>query len=333
MSIEKIPIGYPEKAKSQETLPAVEVANEVIWVNPDFPEMPFDLKKGETTKLGLFLTPGPQQQNLSLEVSQLHRRSALLGRVIFKDKQNNLYRDIDLKGAGHIEFTGDSKAEVEEVLPRGLKGSYGILSQENALKAVQITEKIFQFGVRSERYVSLIELKEIIDKNGKKISIDEARKREMIDEETTPVLAVRVFGTKNRIEESSEMSKVEDARKLVSQELGIKEDKFTLDDYLKWFAQTLGENLGKMHKNNWVHRGLSSHNITLDCRFVDFGAAENLPSDKTQADKIKNDWQAAKQALNRLDELIGRHKFSFFGKIFNQAYIKALGYKPEFIKE
>jgi tRNA A-37 threonylcarbamoyl transferase component Bud32 len=328
---DQIPLGLPEKAKSKETLPAIEVANEVIWVNPNFPEIPFNLEKGKETNLGLFLTPTSPEKKIDLEVDQLHRRSALLARVIFKDKQGNFYRDIDLKGVGHIEFFDDSKASVEEIAFRGLKGSYGILDYEKALKVIKTTEEISQLGIRSERYISLIALKEIIDKNGNKISIDEARKREMIDEETTPVLAIRAFGAKNRIEEAFQINKVEDARKLVSQELGFEDKEFTLNDYLNWFAQTLGENLGKLHKNNWVHRGLSSHNITLDCRLVDFDAAEKFDFsslDKTKENKIKNDWEAAKKALKRLQELIGVQKFSLLEEKFNQAYVKTLGYQP-----
>jgi len=319
-------LGLPEKAKSKETLPAIEVANEVIWVNPNFPEMPFNLEKGKKTSLGLFLTPKPQGKRFFLEVSSLHRRSALLGHFFFEDKQGHLYRDIDLKGVGHIEFFEESKPTVEEIVFRNLKESYGILDYQEAVKVVKITEEVSQFGIRTERYISLIALKEIIDKDGNKISIEEAKKREMIDKTIRPVLAIRAFGIKNRIEEASKFEKVEDARRLVSQELGLNEKEFTLDNYLKWFAQTLGENLGKLHKNNWVHRGLSSHNITLDCRLVDFDTAEKF--NFLSLDKIKNDWEAAKKALKRLQELIGVQKFSLLEEKFNQAYIKTLGYRP-----
>ena len=55
---------------------------------------------------------------------------------------------------------------------------------------------------------------------------------------------------------------------MVSQELGYKRT-ITDKEYFEWFAKTLGENVGIMHRNGWTHRYLSSHNVTLDCRIVD----------------------------------------------------------------
>ena len=102
----ELPTGLGEKqlSRNRETLPAVEVSNIVEWVNNDFPELPIDIRKGEATKLGLFLSAGIQdagQKIYDLEIKPFHARSGILGRVIFRDKENRLYRDIDLKGIGH----------------------------------------------------------------------------------------------------------------------------------------------------------------------------------------------------------------------------------------
>ena len=63
-------IGGVELKKDRKTLPAIEVANEVSWVNNKM-NLPFNLKVGESSRLGMFLTPNPQkgESTYNLEVS------------------------------------------------------------------------------------------------------------------------------------------------------------------------------------------------------------------------------------------------------------------------
>lgn len=337
----QIPIGYPEKAKSPEVLPVVEVANKVIWVNPDFPEMPFDLKKGKSTNLGLFLTPESKGENFSLEVDWRHGRSALLGRVIFKDKQGNFYRDVDLKGIGPIISWQPPKVEVGEIYQKNSEEFRGIFNKEDALEVKEISEKFIKAGIRTERFLAIIELdilKEIFDEKGNKLLIEAKQGSELF--EVAPVIAVRAFGTKNRIFEARDggLSKLEDAKKMVSQEIGINNKDFSFDDYLEWFAETLGKNIGLMHNNYWAHTCLTIHNITLDCRIIDLDEVKNFKSvdleNKTKF--MMGDWQIAKNNLAYLWTSTPFKKvikeFSSLEKRFNQVYIETLGYKPEFIK-
>src|SRR3989344_5879239 len=95
-------IGGKEISEGVEKLSAVEVQNEVIWVNKNI-EFPFSVEKGGNNRLGMFLTPKSQTEDekpYHLEVRPRHRRSGILGRVVFKDKEGRLYRDVDLKGVG-----------------------------------------------------------------------------------------------------------------------------------------------------------------------------------------------------------------------------------------
>lgn len=340
-----LPIGSPEKAESKETLPAVEVANEVIWVNSNFPELPFDLKEGGETKLGLFLTPIPLLKNFQLEVDWRHGRSALLGRVIFKDKQGNYYRDVDLKGMGHVISWDMSKIEVGETYQKDPGGeAIGIFKKRDAIEVKEISEKFAKAGIRTERFLAIIELKEIIDERGNKFSAEAARKSRFY-ESTIPVIAVRAFGTKNRMAEiqgREDLSKIEDAKKMASQELGIDDKNFSFSDYLEWFAETLGKNIGLMHKNHWAHTCLTLHNITLDCRIVDLDEVKDFKLGGPEKKRyfMVNDWQIAKNNFKFFyDRLryfyvdLDKKNLSNFEERFNQAYIEALGYKPDFIKE
>lgn len=44
-----------------EKLPAIEVKNEVVWVNNDV-EAPFNFEENKSSKIGVFLTPEPNKK-------------------------------------------------------------------------------------------------------------------------------------------------------------------------------------------------------------------------------------------------------------------------------
>ena len=79
MLYESIPLGkVVELEKNKETLPAVEVDNEVVWINPSFKDtMPFSMEIGKRTGLGIFLHPGSPEKNFQVEVHPYHSRSAI----------------------------------------------------------------------------------------------------------------------------------------------------------------------------------------------------------------------------------------------------------------
>jgi len=332
-----LPVGLGKEAESKETLPAIEVANEVSWVNPAFPEAPFDLKKGKSTDLGLFLTPQPKEGSFSLGVSSEHGRSALLGQVIFKDKEGRFYRDIDLKGIGHVGgCVGKLKVNPVDFDHCSSERISGILDEGYVLSAVEMSEKFLKAGIRTERYLAIIELKEIVDDKGEKVSIAEIKKEKAMPKDVVPVVGVRAFGTKHRIVDVNENPEIdenslEDARRMVAQELGINEKDFSMEDYLKWFAKTLGKNVGLMHKNKWCHKYLSTHNITLDCRIIDLDSVESYRSMKEE-NRLKIMHGDCTSAVNSLAMLEFRANIDIrnrgsFKEIFKRAYNKALGDK------
>lgn len=334
----ELPTGTGRESEPKETLPAVEVDNEVEWVNPDFEKLPFSLKEGEPTKLGVFLTPKPkeEEQTVDLKVSREHGRSALLGRAIFQDKQRHLYRDLELKGIGTI--SGSLKAGTISSRREGT--TWGILYLDNTLRAKEVAEEFLKAGIRAERYIAIIRLNEIVDEKGKKISIEEARKREMINLNQEPVIGLRAFGTKFRIEDAKKKEILEDARHLVAQELGIKEKDFSWEEYLKWFIKTAGENLGLMHKNKWFHNYLSPHNITLDCRIVDLDSVKSFQKEKDKEEKMEHDYKSLESTLLNPFGLF-RYVLEISPgsfpespkKLFSQVYQETLGYTPKFLAE
>jgi len=280
-----------------------QVKNKVIEVNPDV-YTPLKLEEGKSSPLGLFAEAAFQEkppQELPegkqvLEFWPQHRRSALLGRVLFADREGRIYRDIDLKGVGYftsgIEIEGGKQKEITKIRKPGEKlstgGRFGLLDADIAAFDRQMSEEFLSAGIRTHRVLAIIELEEII-LNGKKLSVEEARKANIIDEELNPVVEVRAFGIKTRVDDftfgkkTSDLPLIEDAKKLLSQELGRKET-LSNEEYAEWFTKTLGKNAGLMHKNGWGHNYSFSHNITLDCRIVDLDSVSELTEDNQRED-------------------------------------------------
>lgn len=316
-------IGGAELKKDRETLPAVEVANEVSWVNNKM-NSPFDLKVGQQSRLGMFLTPNPQEgENIfNLEISGSHTRSGILGRVIFNDKEGRLYRDIDLKGMGYVKTRADKQGYKREVGPvigsygKGsgeyskfsfFAGSTGITNQELIRRDIDFSEKFLKAGIRTHRVIALIDLEEVIDRDGKKISIAEAKEKGILSKEDEPVIEVRAFGVRSRLFDLENYAKssfqrdiysfppkarkiLDDAKNFVAQEQNIDLASFTDDDYFKWLADTTAINIARMHYHRWVSGYLTSHNITLDARLVDLDSVVVFRKDREEmaGDRIKS---------------------------------------------
>lgn len=331
-------IGGIELKKDRKTLPAVEVANEVSWVNNKM-NLPFGLKVGDQSRLGMFLTSDEaSEKQYPIEITKDQSRSGILGRVIFSDKEGRLYRDIDLKGLGYTklgykdytkhDYKGGVGSVGEEVSPRTrgwyFIGTAGIANQELIRRDIDFSEKFLKAGIRTHRVIAMIDLKEIIDADGKKISIDEAKERKILKKDDEPVIEVRAFGVRSRLSDiSSNWNNPDlvkklffDARTMVAQELKRRLEGFTGPEYLVWLVETTAINIARMHHKKWVHGFLSTHNLTLDGRIVDLDSVENIKeherrvaSDPTE-DVIKNfekDSELATQSLEQFTREVRVH--------------------------
>lgn len=265
----------------EKKLPAIEVKNEVVWVNDDV-EMPFKFEEDKPSKIGVFLTlPNEQEPALHLKVMDNHFRSALLGKVVFRDKEGNLYRDVDIKGMGPINL-GSGGLEVES-MERGLAKKYrrgktpwGFLDWGYAETDRDMSEFFIKQGLRTHRALAIIRLDEVVVGEGEKISVSKARKLGYIKYTTEPVIEVRAFGTKARIADVKNKFLLEDAKHIVSQELGEDPKDFSNEKYLKWFAETLGKQVAIIHNAGFIHGYLTDHNVTLDCRVVDLDSVKEI---------------------------------------------------------
>src|SRR3989338_4439362 len=167
-SIEKpknLPLGtgkeFLEKRKEL-TLPALEVKNTVLWVNPAFKNtMPFKIELGKQTNLGIFFTPLSEEdvpknaRHPKIMPEDIVGRSGLEGSVIFQDKDGHFYRDIDLKGIGKFLRSRQEYyvSPVEKDMENSQKAK-GLMDREFAERDKLYSEKFLQADIRSHRVLA-----------------------------------------------------------------------------------------------------------------------------------------------------------------------------------
>lgn len=321
-----------------ETKPAIEVGNEVIWSNHEI-EFPFSVRRGEGTKLGVFLTNEGAEPTLNMAVDDKHHRSGLVGEIIIGDAQKNIYHFVDLKGIGFVGMpVGGEKITVAPPAKQRLgRGTWGTWREDLAIRERDITEELVHEGVRTYRIGALIRLKEIALPDGKKISIEEAEKNGIIAPNENPIVGVRLYRMRERVIHDNERSReyLQKAKDVVEGELN---KELTWDSYAEWFAATLGENLAKIHKSGYWHGYLSNHNVTLACEIVDFGFGEGNKrlSDLDEGEahqKVAFDKDEAKTVvLMSLQSTLSKQGLSGItqgrlNELFEEAYTKALPIK------
>ncbi|MDP3763433.1 MAG: hypothetical protein Q8Q92_02125, partial [bacterium] len=258
--------------------------------NP-FVNTPLQLEVGKSSSLGLFAgRPTLSTDEFALTFWPEHTRSILVGRVIFSDNEGHLYRDIDLKGIGAINYRSITLPSFPNELgkQRDDGGRSGLLEEKIACLDCRMSEEFVNAGIRTYRVLAIIALDEIIHEC-KKISIEEANETAIFPKTFQPVISVRAFGTKARMLDIYSTQRryaqflLQDAQKLVSEETSNPALR-SPEKYLEWFARTLGTNVGLMHRINVVHNLLTRHNITLDCRIVDLDSLSAFNSEGRNED-------------------------------------------------
>lgn len=322
------------ETRKKETLSAVDIKNRVLWISSGFEKMPIKVEGGKSSEAGLFLTPKPNKEdkkNIKVIImpEKISGRSLLLDSVFFKDKEGRLYRDIDAKGIGCFLKTPSGKYVVGEIKKRSLdqKQAKGLLDYREAKEDQEYTEFFINKGIRTHRVLAILDLEELVDARGKKISISEAKEKEMISEEMHPVISLRAFGTKERLEYININDKLnkhrsilalQDAVSLVAIEENKKPEDFSLKDYILWFAKTLGGQVAKIRKLGAYHGHLHQQNITLDCHITDFEgvlSVDKIPSTITHNDRLKaflNEENLSPEIIYESEYEAGKESFNNF---------------------
>ncbi len=251
------------------------VSTEVLLVNHAL-NTPFKFEAGKPSLLGYFTD---QSGHITLETWPAHQRSALLGRVIFSDNQGVFYRDIDLKGVGHIAYHLHPQPAPSDIFPvlnpelGTIRTSQGFLKSSQAFLDYQRSEKFYSEEISTHRVLAILRLNEIIYE-GDRVPMYDAYLRGLIPGCFEPVIAVRAFRLKARIRNLGpwlpDQAKLflKDAKKTAFQITGER-GLLQTDSFLEWFAENLGINVGRMHRLGFAHNFLTSHNICLDSSITD----------------------------------------------------------------
>lgn len=269
-------------------VPVVFVENSVLWANRAH-GLPFKFSVGKPLRLSLFASPHPPKKHATLEGLPEHHRTGVVGRALFKAR-GGLYRDLDAKGIGCIfcEKSGQGRPTADVVAPysHGTDEIHtrGVLAKADADAERKNSLAFLKAGIRTALPVAEIRLEQLVNAEGKQVSIKEARASQMLHPATKqPVVLLRAFGTKFRVKDvehknlscGERRAMIHDAKNIVSKELGRK---LTDAEYAEWFATNLGEQVARMHNKGWVDTYLSSHNLTLDGRIVDLDGVKKSKS-------------------------------------------------------
>ncbi len=306
MNLEKA--GSPKKEfpsgrqEERERFPTVELPNTVVWT-PERQYGPFNFEVGSRSPFGLFLHPrqadtaGSKAGFIELGTRKGgHGRSADLPSVFFKDDHGTLFRDIDVKGTGHVDDRSGAPLPWSPSPWRFSVGDVtGLMDEESAVKDARLADTFSAAGIRTHRCLAVVRLDQIPTyavRSGEGtplqatlVPYETLRRKKLgpadeyaLPEGFVPVVQVRAFGTKTRLRDLDALTwepaqlaglrkEVEDAITLVALEA---KDVRDLPSYLAWFARTLGQNLGRFRSLGYAHHYVTDHNITLDCRLTDF---------------------------------------------------------------
>ncbi len=306
-------------------LPALRLDNVVRWANP---ALPLNFTVGKPTSIPLFFDRATSSE-IDLEARSGHNRSGDLGKTFFRDTDgSHLYRDIDIKGCGFVDIHDEQRVmQWEERKGSPYQDYLGLLDRESAEHDTEMSEKFTAWGIRTHRSAAIIDLKElpIYDKEGTHLaSLEELRTSGWLSTDFEPVIQIRAFGTKARIGDLFDdsylfLDKMEralaDSINLVRYELHRKT--FSLEEYLLWFAESLGKSMGIMHKHEYVHKGIGPQNITLDSRIVDLDSVRSRSDGpSTWHNDVPYDSDGARITLMELREAIKHQMLLEKSRIF-----------------
>ncbi len=354
-------VSYP--GKQRDVLPAVEVKNKVLWVNSSFVgRLPFNITVGRQTNLGLFLTPDCAPKEYSIEIDKWQEfelsRAGIVSRVFFRDSNGVLYRDVLAKGIGLIKLgylSGGARpySVSEPIKNEYTRGVWGICNRLKAEEDRNWSERFYKLGMRVARPIAIIEIEEIIGRNGQKFTIEEARSEGMIRAEQSPVIYLRAFGVETRLSsfinmnEENRLACLNDARVFAAQELGVDEKSFNYDDYLSGLSLQIGMNLNILDASGHSHYNLESlHNISLDGRFMDFDSIGKMVRVEHRMEGYRTEFEQLRRRLGgffrsvvaikgiKLSMDLESFRDSFKG-FFNLQYIRehVRSFGPDFFKD
>ncbi|MBD3259005.1 hypothetical protein GF371_00050 [Candidatus Woesearchaeota archaeon] len=311
-------------------LPFTFVKSDFLWKNEDpaFRAMIKELEKAPQP--GFFLTN--KEGNGTIRTRWALNRHGIWKSEKFRDSNGLLYRDVDAKGIGYTRGHPPVFLSVREPEMSGDMEMRGISDYDVAIGDRLHSEEIYGMGIRIARFVAQIELLELVNQEGEIVPRQEIGDKLGLNfDRVRPTLSLRAMGTTARVWDINFIDEkvknrgyvreiIDDAIALVSEELG---QELTPADYAAWFVDTMGKQLGLMHKNRvWtdfmaqIHGGM--HNLTLDGRLCDTYHYQTPQSCKRRFEHLKAEVEKHKESQPHLSQLNEQMLEEQFGKTEEQ---------------
>lgn len=196
---------------------AIQVDNEVDYVNPDLQSPRITFKKGEPTELGVQVAMGGAKKapDRLVYARPGHNRSIIITNnadIRSSDEQkfayldakgtgNLSYEERDIRSTGDKKYAGYMKAVKGKPDKRHEEKSWGFATARWIKIEKQNGKLLQEIGVRTTPVVATSKINELISPEGKTISINEAIKRGYLSSKTKPEIAFRAWVTPFRMTE------------------------------------------------------------------------------------------------------------------------------------
>lgn len=174
------------------------------------------------------------------------------------DEYGNIYFDFDIKGGGTHRIFGISRREGGELT--------GVLDYHAAKRDSKYSDLFSRWGIRTHRSLAIAKIEKFPFKSRN-------WKREL-EGEIESSMQCRMFRNNNRIRDfidldlGSRLEYIQNTMHVLneSEKLNLK----SVDEYVQWYAKTMGRNYGIMHEKGFFHQYATEHNMTLACEVTDF---------------------------------------------------------------
>lgn len=278
---------------------SIPVKNFVTHINPEFRDS-MGLVEGQSSDLVRLFT-NTDESGVLLGAEKGHNRVGNINNTFVTDAKGLRWEDLDIKAPGLVEVTHGSSGEELKIFPwQRFKETavseakiWGGNDYRSARRSFEYQQILADLGVRTYKSLFVTKLAEWFYK-GKKVPIGDIPVVSKdapvtMDSDALPAgyelaAEVRACRTKTRMEAIIQLRaptannkvkirrEVDRARALLYEEfegsdVGPRTD--SIEDYLDWFVESHGRNLGLMHGAGLTHGYMHPGNITLDCRILD----------------------------------------------------------------
>ncbi len=321
----------PREALQEYPVRLERMEGEIMRRNGAFPEIA-SLSETQILDFAHFAVDPENPNGVWVDHRPGHNRSFVFSENSVLDENGNDYGKINIKGTGFVSLGGVGPVteafKGHHIFPElrrrilrpkkkissqkhvaSEKVVFGLMSLEDATIDYDNGERLHALGIRTSRGIAIIKLKTIFYPGKGIVEVETLKKEGVIPHNFDPVVYVRATGSDHRIRDYEDPEffprsnrswlrkrKAEafsSALKRVSKEIG--KEGITIEEYVKWFAQTLGRQIGILHKNGYVHQGLHKRptgyvhpvDITLDCRLVDLDNVDTLESIQNNLRKLE----------------------------------------------